>query len=213
MQQSLFAKEKLKLEYPHYKIDVSYDHDKTLLVGKMQVRFSKKGFPDRELLFSLPGNRFFSRDSRGNRKHKIIPVFSVRRFRENNEDPTSPKGFSYGEMKIHSVSSYNNELTNKRITLDYKLENNLEIEIGYSTENGLLRIFIPEGLSDSKSFHDERIIEIKFSTKFPEHLFDGLSNGMLIATNWFPKLLTWRKGKVSEVSERQIKDAEANEQL
>ena len=66
----------------------------------MQVSFNKKEYPDNELLFALPGNRFLYPDHRGIRKHKIIPVFSIRRFRESNEDPKSPKGFSFGEMEI-----------------------------------------------------------------------------------------------------------------
>ncbi len=104
MQQSLIAQEKSRSKYPHYKIDVSYDHDKTLLVGKMQVSFSKNKYPDNELKFALPGNRFLSPDNRGTRKHKIVPVFSIQKFRENNEDPKLPKGYSFGEMKVNSVS-------------------------------------------------------------------------------------------------------------
>ena len=96
-------------EFPHYKIEVSYNHDKTLLVGKMQVRFIRKAYPDNELLFALPGNRFLFPDERGIRKHKIVPVFSLNRFQDNLEDPKSPKGFSHGNMEITSVNSFDPE--------------------------------------------------------------------------------------------------------
>ena len=66
---------------------MSYDHDKTLLAGKMQVRFTRKAFPKNELIFALPGNRFLAQDDRGTRKHRIVPVFSLRRFQDNFEDP------------------------------------------------------------------------------------------------------------------------------
>ena len=112
----------------------------------MQVSFSRDEYPDHELLFSLPGNRFLLPDDRGIRKHKIVPVFSLRRFRGNIEDPKSPKGFSYGNMKIHSVSTYKNKSTNKRISLDYNLEDNPDLEIGYSKNNGFLKIF-SQGIS------------------------------------------------------------------
>ena len=187
----LFAKGKFNLEYPHYKIDVSYDHDKTLLVGKMQVSFYKINFPKNELLFALPGNRFLLPDPRGSRKHRIVPVFSMRSFRENNEDPKSPKGFSYGEMNIHSVSVLKNNKINEREYLEYNLEPNIDLDIGYSVENGLLRIFLKDGILKSKVYQGRSVIEIEFSTKLPEHLYEGSSNGMLLTTNWHPKLLYW----------------------
>ena len=71
----IFAEITEKNEVPHYKIDVSYDHDKTLLAGKMQVRFTRRAFPKNELIFALPGNRFLAQDDRGTRKHRIVPVF------------------------------------------------------------------------------------------------------------------------------------------
>ena len=195
MYQDLIAQEKSNFEYPHYKIDVSYDHDKTLLVGKMQVSFSRDEYPDHELLFSLPGNRFLLPDDRGIRKHKIVPVFSLRRFRGNIEDPKSPKGFTYGNMKIHSVSTYKNKSTNKRISLDYNIEDNPDLEIGYSKNKGFLKIFLKDNLSDYEGMTGKSIIEIEFSTKFPENLYEGTVNGMLITSNWHPKLLSLRKNE------------------
>ncbi len=193
MHHALIAQEKSKTEYPHYKIDVSYDHDKTLLVGKMQVRFSRIEYPDHELLFALPGNRFLYPDTRGLRKHKIVPVFSLRRFPDNLEDPKSPKGFSHGNMKILSVITYKDKLATIRKKLDYNIENNPDLEVGYSREQGLLRIFLKEKLSDFEELIGKSIIEIEFSIKFPENLYEGSLNGMLITSNWHPKLLNWRK--------------------
>ena len=46
-----------------------------------------------------------AQDKRGIRKHKIVPVFSLRRFEDNFEDPKTPKGFSRGSMGIASVLS------------------------------------------------------------------------------------------------------------
>ena len=178
-------------EFPHYKIEVSYNHDKTLLVGKMQVRFIRKAYPDNELLFALPGNRFLFPDERGIRKHKIVPVFSLNRFQDNLEDPKSPKGFSPGNMEITSVNSFDPESSKMQRQLSYKLEENPDLEVGYSTSRGLLRIFLPKDLPDTQGFPGESTIQLEFLTKFPENAQEGTINGMLLTTNWHPKLLIW----------------------
>ncbi len=120
-------------KFPHYKIEVSYDHDKTLLVGKMQVRFSRKAYPHDELLFALPGNRFLVPDERGIRKHKIVPVFSLSRFQDNLEDPKTPTGFSPGNLEIKSVNFFDPQSATAQHQLAYKLEENPDLEVGYST--------------------------------------------------------------------------------
>ena len=178
-------------KYPHYKIEVSYDHDKTLLVGKMQVRFTRKAYPHDELLFALPGNRFLVPDERGIRKHKIVPVFSLNRFQDNLEDPKSPTGFSPGNLEIKSVNFFDPQSATAQHQLDYKLEENPDLEVGYSTARGLLRIFLPKDLPDTQGFPGESTIQFEFSTKFPEHAQEGTVNGMLLTANWHPKLLNW----------------------
>ena len=195
MNQSLFAKDLIKSKFPHYKVDISYDHDKTLLVGKMQVRFSSKEYPSHELLFSLPGNRFLFPDDRGIRKHKIVPVFSTRRFTDNIEDPKSPKGFSYGNLEIHSVSTYKNK-SSEKIMLDFNIEQNPDIEVGYSIEKGLLRIKLPKNHYDYGIPQEKSIVDIEFSTKLPEYSIEGSVNGMLLISNWHPKLLNWRYNQI-----------------
>ena len=136
--QLLFAKPRITTKVPHYKIDISYDHDKTLLVGKMQVRFARNAYPAQELLFALPGNRFSFPDVRGTRKHKIVPVFSLRRFHDNLEDPKSPTGFSPGSLEINSVRTFSHEPTAENSKLKFSLEPNPDLAIGYSTARGLL---------------------------------------------------------------------------
>jgi len=189
--QLLSAESHFKTQAPHYKIDVSYDHDKTLLVGKMQVRFTRNAYPTHELLFSLPGNRFNYPDKRGTRKHKIVPVFSLRRFQDNLEDPKTPTGFSTGSLKINSVSAFTQNQSLEKHPLKYSLEQNPDLEVGYSTSNGLLRILLPKNLPDTKKFPGESTVLIEFSTNFPEHAQEGTVNGMLLTVNWHPKLLTW----------------------
>ena len=193
--QLLFAKQFIPAKYPHYKINVTYDHDKTLLVGKMQVRFTRKAYPSHELLFALPGNRFSFPDERGTRKHKIVPVFSLRRFQDNLEDPKSPTGFSPGSLEITSVSTFTPKSTTAMRELDYSLEENPDLEIGYSTAQGILRISLPEELPDTQGFPGQSTIQLEFTTKFPEHSQEGKVNGMLLTANWHPKLLNWKVEK------------------
>ena len=189
--QPLFAEQLIANDFPNYKIDVSYHHDKTLLVGKMQVRFTRKAYPAHELLFALPGNRFRFPDVRGTRKHKIVPVFSLRRFQDNLEDPKSPTGFSPGNLEITSVNIFTPKSSTGKHKLAYSLEANPDLEVGYSTAKGLLRIFLPKDVQDTPGFPGESTIQLEFSTKFPEHAQEGTVNGMLMTTNWHPKLLNW----------------------
>ena len=191
--QLLSAESHFKTQAPHYIIDVSYDHDKTLLVGKMQVRFTRNAYPTHELLFSLPVNRFNYPDERGTRKHKIVPVFSLRRFQDNLEDPKTPTGFSTGSLKINSVSAFTQNQSVEKHPLKYSLEPNPDLEVGYSTSNGLLRILLPKNLPDTKNFPGESTVLIEFSTNFPEHAQEGAVNGMFLTVNWHPKLLTWNE--------------------
>ncbi|MGY8701054.1 MAG: hypothetical protein ACKVJ3_07845, partial [bacterium] len=121
----------------------------------MQVRFTRKAYPDDELLFALPGNRFLFQDERGIRKHKIVPVFSLNRFQDNLEDPKSPTGFSPGNLKITSVNSFHPESATTLRQLHYKLEENPDLEVGYSTAQGLLRIFLPKDIPDTPGFPGE----------------------------------------------------------
>ena len=201
----LYAKTPEKTEVPHYKIDVSYDHDKTLLVGKMQVRFTRSSFPEHELLFALPGNRFLAQDERGIRKHKIVPVFSLRRFQDNFEDPKTPKGFSRGSLSIASVKAFSSNSSTEKRELQFSLEPNPDLEVGYSTDQGLLRVFLPGDLPDIKGPPGQAIVFINFYTQFPEHTQEGTVNGMLLTAHWHPKLLAWNNG-----SNLKIKDWETD---
>jgi len=194
--QPLYAKGFVKSKFPHYKFDISYDHDKTLLTGKMQVSFSEEKFPSHELLFSLPGNRFLFPDDRGIRKHKIVPVFSKRRFINNLEDPKSPKGFSFGELKIHSVSTFTKNYPSKKIMLDFLLEQNPNVEVGYSIEKGLLRVNLPKKYFDYGIRSEKSLVEIEFSIKLPRNFNEGSVNGTLLIKNWHPKLLNWQYHQV-----------------
>lgn len=191
--QLLSAKSLGPAKVPHYIIDVSYDHDKTLLEGKMQVRFTRKAYPAHELLFALPGNRFSFQDVRGTRKHKIVPVFSLRRFQDNLEDPKSPTGFSHGSLEITSVRMFSSKSEAATQALKYSWEENPDLEIGYSTAKGLLRVLLPENIPQTKGFPGQSTVLIEFSTKFPEHAQEGAVNGMLMTANWHPKLLNWNE--------------------
>jgi hypothetical protein len=191
--QILYAKSYNLTEVPHYKIDVSYDHDETLLVGKMQVRFNRSAFPDNELLFALPGNRFRKPDERGVRKHKIVPVFSIRRFQDNFEDPKTPTGFSRGSLGVTSVSAHSHNPTAVKLKLKFSIEPNPDLEVGYSTSKGLLRVKLPKDLPDSKDFPGQSTVFIEFYTHFPEHVQEGKVNGMLLTSNWHPKLISWNE--------------------
>ena len=195
----IYAEIPKKTEVPHYKIEVSYDHDKTLLVGKMQVRFTRNAYPEHELLFALPGNRFFAHDSRGIRKHKIVPVFSLRRFQDNFEDPKTPKGFSHGSLNIDSVRTLIPNSSREKHELKFSIEPNPDLEVGYSIDKGLLRILLPKKLQDVRGYPGQSVIYISFYTKFPEHTQEGTVNGMLLTSNWHPKLLNWNNLSASRL--------------
>ena len=157
----------------------------------MQVRFTRQAYPDDELLFTLPGNRFLFKDNRGIRKHKIVPVFSLNRFQDNLEDPKSSTGFSAGNLKIISVNLLHPDAAKSKHQLDYKIEENPDMEVGYSTAQGLLRVFLPKNILDTNGFPGESTIQLEFSTKFPEYAQEGTVKGMLLTENWHPKLLRW----------------------
>ena len=77
------------------------------------------------------------------RKHKIVPVFSLRRFQDNFEDPKTPKGFSRGSLGIASVKACSPNSSTEKRELQFSLEPNPDLEVGYSTDQGLLRVFLP----------------------------------------------------------------------
>ena len=196
----VYAEISEKTGVPHYKIDVSYDHDKTLLVGKMQVRFTRTAYPNNELIFALPGNRFLAQDHRGIRKHKIVPVFSLRRFQDNFEDPKTPKGFSYGSLGISSVRTLSTNSSKEKTELQFTLESNPDLDVGYSIDKGLLKVLLPGDLPENKDYPGQSVVFINFYTKFPEHTQEGTVNGMLLTANWHPKLLNWKKVSTLKVN-------------
>ena len=58
----------------------------------MQVRYSPEFYPSGELLLSLPMNRFRTKDPRGFRRHRLVPIFSLERYENDLEDPLFPEG-------------------------------------------------------------------------------------------------------------------------
>ena len=144
----------------------------------MQVRYSPEFYPSGELLLSLPMNRFRTRDPRGFRRHRLVPIFSLERYENDLEDPLFPEGFSEGGINVLSVkdASGNN--------LDYQLESNPDLEKGYSQLHGLLRVTLSDPLEEP-----ELIIE--FKTFLPVHTLEGGLNGSMITSNWHPSLLNW----------------------
>ena len=60
----------------------------------MQVRYSPEIYPSGELLLSLPMTRFRTKDPRGFRRHRLVPIFSLDRYENDLEDPLFPEGFS-----------------------------------------------------------------------------------------------------------------------
>ena len=144
----------------------------------MQVRYSPEFYPSGELLLSLPMNRFRTKDPRGFRRHRLVPIFSLERYENDLEDPLFPEGFSEGGINVFSVkdASGNN--------LDYHLESNPDLEKGYSQLHELLRVTLPDPLEEP-----ELIIE--FKTFLPVHTLEGGLNGSMITSNWHPSLLNW----------------------
>ncbi len=168
-------------DIPHYRINVFYDHDKKLLAGKMQVRFNPDVYPPHELLFALPMNRFRMPDKRGLRKHRVIPVFALNRYQDEKEDPSFPSGFSPGSINILSVKDSQGK------KLVYSLEANPELETGYSTLHGLLRVSFPANLR-------QRVLTIEFNTLLPHNTREGGINGSMITSLWHPQLLVYGRG-------------------
>jgi hypothetical protein len=48
-------------------------------------------------------------------------------------------------------------------------------------------------LPDSKDFPGQSTVFIEFYTHFPEHVQEGKVNGMLLTSNWHPKLISWNE--------------------
>ncbi|MDP6205941.1 MAG: hypothetical protein QF457_09035 [SAR324 cluster bacterium] len=95
----------------------------------MQVRYSPEFYPSGELLLSLPMNRFRTKDPRGFRRHRLVPIFSLERYENDLEDPLFPEGFSEGGINVLSVKDVSGN------NLDYHLESNPDLEKGYSQLN------------------------------------------------------------------------------
>ena len=174
--------------FPRYQIQVDYDHDQKRLEAKMQVRFPYDSRPATQRILLLPMNRFQARDSRGIRRHRLVPVFAQDRFTDNSQDPLFPFGFHSGGTLIHAVR------TQTGVELPFELAPNPEVEIGYSPDDGLLRIFPAPGQT---TVADE--VEIEFSTRFPERLMEGVLRDQLMTTLWHP-LVPPQEGKTPVLS-------------
>lgn len=181
---ALFTNTGFSTPFPHYQIEVQYKPSQKLLLGKMEVSFAAEYYPSDSLLFSLPMNRFLEPDPRGPRKILQTPVFALDSFKKIEDDPLFPHGFSVGNTKIRSVTDINGS------PLEYKIRNNPNIVVGFSTKNGLLDVRLRNPLPQA-------IIIIEFETKLPERYQEGLIDTELLTVQWYPQLLifqnnTWK---------------------
>ncbi len=160
---------------PSYRIQVEYDHDQKRLEAKMQVRFPSDSPPASERIFLLPMNRFRKPDSRGIRRHRLVPVFAQDRFTDNNQDPLFPTGFHSGGTLIQAVRNAQGQ------ALPFELTANPQVEIGYSPQEGLLHVFPASGHTTV-----DAELEIEFTTLFPERLMEGVVRDQLMASLWYP---------------------------
>jgi hypothetical protein len=166
---SLFAAEPRSL--PYYEGDVRFSLEQRTLRGSLEVHIPVDS-QGSEWIFALPMNRFLAPDERGLRRSKQTPIFASSTFSQN-DDPLQPNGFSQGEMIIQSVNHDGQEL-------DFRLEDNPNIEVGYSVRNGLLRIANTGGLEK---------VRIEFETRFPERYEEGIVDQMLVSAEWYPLFL------------------------
>lgn len=162
-------------EWVEYDIRVTYDHDQKRLEGKMQVRLPEEALAGSSVPLLLPMNRFRQPDPRGARRHRVVPVFAQDRYTDNDQDPLFPKGFSPGRMSVHTVRDALGS------PVPFELRENPDLEVGFSTEQGILHVLpsttLPEGL-----------LEIEFTTEFPQRYEDGVAQGSLITSLWHPVL-------------------------
>ncbi|MAC44347.1 MAG: hypothetical protein CL913_10470 [Deltaproteobacteria bacterium] len=158
-------------DFPHYQGKVRFSLQQKRLEGNLRIQIPESA-RNKELLLALPMNRFAQKDSRGLRRPRETPIFAKRPF-SKNDDPLLPNGFSLGSIEIKSVS-------NGTRPLKYQLEANPSLEIGYSIEHGLLRVQFDEVIQE---------IEIEFQTNFPERFQEGIVDGILMSTLWYPQLL------------------------
>ncbi|MBF0289789.1 MAG: BamA/TamA family outer membrane protein [SAR324 cluster bacterium] len=175
----IFTNTGFSTPFPHYQIEVQYKPSQKLLSGKMKVSFAAEYYPSGSLLFSLPMNRFLNPDSRGPRKILQTPVFALDSFKKIEDDPLFPNGFSIGKTRIRSVTDVNG------LSLEYKIIDNPDIVVGFSTKSGLLDVHLKSPLPQST-------IIIEFETKLPERYQEGLINTELLTVKWHPQLLSFQ---------------------
>ncbi len=172
----IWALPSLGTPFPHYQIDVKYQASDHRLQGKVLLTYSPEHYPQNELLFALPMNRFRAPDVRGPRNILQAPVFSLDSFRRIEDDPLFPSGFNPGKISIHSVTDIHGN------PLEHQIRDNPDMIIGFSTEKGLLSVQTQGALPEGK-------LIIEFSTKLPERFQEGWVDEELLAVEWHPVLL------------------------
>ena len=76
-------------------------------------------------------------------------------------------------MSIASVKALSSNSSTEKRELQFSLEPNPDLEVGYSTDQGLLRVFLPRDLPDIKGSPGQSIVLVNFYTQFPEHTQEG----------------------------------------
>jgi hypothetical protein len=160
---------------PDYQIQVHYDDDAKKLHGTMKVSVSTDQSLQPQWVFALPMNRFVAPDPRGPRRIDIPPVFSRDDYRKAQEDPLFPKGFSQGKMTVHSVKDIYGQ------KLSFQVLENPDLPVGYSTQDGLLKVQAP--------LTPESTVVIEFETLLPQRFQEGVVKGDLVTSEWHPKLV------------------------
>lgn len=163
-------------QFPHYEGEVQFSLSSKTLEGRLRVLLPPTARQE-EVLFALPMNRFTEPDARGLRRPKETPIFAKNSF-SDNDDPLLPNGFQPGNLEILRVREGDQELA-------FQLEDNPQLEVGFSPTRGLLRI---------QTSGTAKEVEITFRTQFPERYLEGVVDGVLITSQWYPELLLPQEG-------------------
>lgn len=166
-------------EVPHYQIAVEYHPQERRLHGNLRLTVPDGVYPDDHLLFALPMNRFIAPDPRGPEKILKTPIFALDEFRQLEDNPFFPEGFSPGQTIIHAITDSNGR------PLRYRIKANKNIPEGFNSEQGLLQIDTNRPLPQST-------ILIEFETILPVRFREGLVETELMTVKWHPVLLNFR---------------------
>lgn len=161
---------------PHYHIQVHYNADKRRLTGTVRVEVPQDWIKQGQVVFALPMNRFQAKDPRGPRVILQTPTFALDSFKELEDDPLFPRGFSAGSIRVKRV------LDGQGNSLGYSLRENPNLPVGFYTGEGLLEARV-------QTSDKEQTLVLEFETFLPERYEEGQVKDELVTALWHPLLL------------------------